>query len=60
VIAAPPSAVGAVQLTVDWVFSNEVAPTPVGVPGTVDGIAVFEDADALLLPALFVAVTVNV
>jgi hypothetical protein len=60
VIVAPPSAVGAVQLTVDWVFSNEVAPTPVGAPGTVDGIALFEASDAVLVPALFVAVTVNV
>jgi hypothetical protein len=37
-----------------------VASTPVGAPGTVEGVAVFEAFDALLVPALFVAVTVNV
>jgi len=45
---------------VDCVDSNEVALTPVGAFGTVEGTAVFEMADAVLVPALFVAVTVNV
>jgi len=44
---------------VDCVDSNEVALTPVGAFGTVDGTAVFELADAVLVPALFVAVTEN-
>jgi len=37
-----------------------VASTPVGAGGTVDGVAVFEAFEAVLVPALFVAVTVNV
>ena len=44
----------------DWVDSNEVADTTVGAFGTVDGTAMFEAFDAVLVPALFVAVTVNV
>ena len=59
-MAAPPSLVDAVQLIVDWVDSNEMAPTPVGAFGTVDGIAVFDAADEEPVPALFVVVTVNV
>jgi hypothetical protein len=47
-------------MTVDWVDSNEVADTPVGAFATVDGTAMFEAFDAVLVPALFVAVTVNV
>jgi hypothetical protein len=53
-------AAGAVHDTFDWFDSNEVAATPVGADGTVDGVAVFEGSDALPVPALFVAVTVNV
>jgi len=60
VIAAPPSEVEAVQVTVDWVDSKELAITLVGAVGMVDGVAVFEASDAPLVPALFVAVTVNV
>jgi hypothetical protein len=51
---------GAVHDTFDWVDSNEVAATPVGAPGTVDGVAEFDATEAALVPALFVAVTVNV
>ncbi len=53
-------AAGAVHDTFDWVDSNEVAATPVGAPGTVDGVAEFDATEAALVPALFVAVTVNV
>jgi hypothetical protein len=60
VIVAPPSSVDAVQEIVDCVDSNEVALATVGAFGTVDGTAVFEIADTVLVPALFVAVTVNV
>ena len=53
-------AAGAVHDTFDWVDSNEVAETPVGAPGTVDGVAEFDATDTAPVPALFVAVTVNV
>jgi len=59
-IAAPPFDTGAVQVIVERVDSAPVPATPVGAVGTVDGVAVFEAFDALLVPALFVAVTVNV
>ena len=55
-----PFAAGVVHDTFDWVDSNEVAETPVGAPGTVDGVAEFDATDTALVPALFVAVTVNV
>jgi hypothetical protein len=42
VISAPPSSVDAIQVIVDWVDSNELAATPVGALGTVDGVAKFE------------------
>ena len=57
--AAPPFETGAVQEIVERVDSAPVAATPVGAVGTVDGVAVFEASEALLVPALFVAVTVN-
>jgi hypothetical protein len=57
---APPLLVGAVQVIVDCVFSKELAITPVGAVGTVDGVAVFEAFEAVPVAALFVAVTVNV
>ena len=60
VIAAPPSSAGAVHVIVERPDSAPVAPTPLAAFGTVDGVAVFEGSDALLVPALFVAVTVNV
>jgi hypothetical protein len=53
-------AAGAVHDTFDWVDSNEVAATPVGALGTVDGVAEFDATEAALVPARFVAVTVNV
>jgi hypothetical protein len=37
-----------------------VADTAVGAPGTVDGVAAAEAADAALVPTEFVAVTLNV
>jgi hypothetical protein len=55
-----PLLAGAVHDTVDWVDSSDVAETPVGAPGTVDGVAEFDATEAALVPALFVAVTVNV
>jgi len=42
------------------VDSNEVAATPVGAFGTVDGVAGFDALEVALVPARFVAVTVNV
>lgn len=50
---------GAVQETTDWLLSPFVAETPVGAPATVDGIALFDASEAALVPAAFVAVTVN-
>ena len=47
-------------MTVDWVESYAAPDTPVGAPGTVDGVARFEESDALPVPARFVAVTVTV
>ena len=55
-----PFVAGAVHDTFDWVDSNEVAETPVGATGTVDGVAAFDATEAALVPARFVAVTVNV
>ena len=60
VIAAPPLEVGVVQLTIELPLSPEVAVTPVGAPGTPIGVAVGEGTEAVPVPALFVAVTVNV
>jgi len=40
--------------------SAPVAPTPLGAPGTADGTATADASEAVLVPALFVAVTVNV
>jgi hypothetical protein len=51
---------GIVQDTDDWAFSPLVARTPVGAPGTVDGTALAEGLEALPVPEMFVAVTVNV
>jgi hypothetical protein len=59
-MAAPPSEAGAVQETVLWVLALDVAVTLVGAPGTVDGTTEFELDDEILIPTLFVAVTVNV
>jgi hypothetical protein len=65
VIAEPPLEAGAVKLTVAWP-SPGTADTPAGAPGTVeaaggaDGVTAFDGEDAAPVPALFVAVTVNV
>ena len=59
-MAEPPFEAGAVQLTKEEVFSPEVANTPVGAPGTVEGVAAAEAADAAPVPFAFLATTVNV
>ena len=51
---------GAVQDTVDWALPLAVADTPVGAPGTVDGVAGADGAEAGPVPMPLVAVTVNV
>ena len=58
VIAAPPFETGAVHDTTDWVPPPAVAATPVGGPGTVDGVPV-AGADAGPTPMALVAVTVK-
>ena len=60
VTVAPPFEIGAVQEIVDVVFWFGVELTAVGAPGTVDGTAAAEAADATEVPLTFVAVTVNV
>jgi hypothetical protein len=60
VIAAPPFDTGAVQEMTEAVFRFEVASTAVGAPGTVDGTAAADAAEATEVPLGFVAVTVNV
>ena len=60
VIAAPPLLAGAIQVTVDWVDSKELAATPVGAPGTVEGTTAVDGSDGEPVPDRFVAVTVNV
>ena len=59
-IAEPPLDVGAVHETTDWPLAFDVAVTPVGIPGTVDGIAPAEAMEELPVPEALVAVTVNV
>ena len=44
----------------DSPLALELAVTPVGAPGTVEGVAPAEGADALPVPEALVAVTVNV
>jgi hypothetical protein len=57
----PPVYVGAVQLTTDCVLAYDVAVTLVGGFGTVvAGMMLFEAAEAGLVPAELVAVTVKV
>ena len=60
VMAAPPLDAGAVHDTTDWVLAYDVPDTDVGAPGTVAGVAGADGADATLVPARLVAVTVNV
>ena len=59
-MAAPPLEAGAVHDTTDWVLAFDVAVTLVGAPGAVAGVAAAEGDEATLVPAEFVAVTVNV
>ena len=58
-MALPPSLAGAVQLTPAEAFPA-VAVTPVGAPGSVNGVTLLDAADASPGPIAFVAVTVNV
>ena len=58
-MALPPLDAGAVQFTVAEA-SPAVADTPVGAPGTVDGVTALEGADAGLGPLALLATTVNV
>ena len=60
VIAEPPSDAGAVQDTTLCAFAPLVPDTLVGRPGVVRGVTELDALDALLVPAAFVAVTVNV
>jgi hypothetical protein len=57
---APPSELGAIQVIVERPDSAAVATAPVGSPGTVEGTAAFDASEAAPVPALLVAVTVNV
>ena len=56
----PPFEVGAVQDTTDWLLAFDVAETAVGAPGTDDGVAGADAADAGPVPEPLVAVTLNV
>ena len=58
-IAEPPLEAGAVKLTTACAFPA-VADTPVGAPGLVAGVIVFEAAEGGPVPTVLVAVTVNV
>ena len=59
-IAEPPLEAGAFQETTDWVLALDDAFTLVGAPGVVAGVAGAEAAEAALVPAELVAVTVKV
>jgi hypothetical protein len=59
VIGEPPLLAGAVKLTVACAFPA-VADTAVGTLGTVEGVTLLVATDAGPVPALLVAVTVNV
>ena len=61
VIVAPPSETGAEKPTVAVVDPVFVAVPTVGAPGTTASVVIeFEAADAADVPALFIALTVNV
>ena len=60
VIVEPPSDTGAVHDTTLCPFAPLDAETLVGTPDNVYGVAALDALDALLVPAAFVAVTVNV
>lgn len=59
-ITAPPSLLGTVQETTDRPSAPVVAITSVGAEATDEGVIATDAADAPLVPAAFVAVTVNV
>ncbi len=59
VIVEPPSDAGAVHDTTLCAFAPLVPDTLVGRPGVVRGVTALDSLDALLVPAAFVAVTVN-
>ena len=58
-MAAPPVLAGAVKLTVALLFPAVAVPMA-GAPGTVAGVRLLDAAEAALVPALLVAVTVKV
>ena len=58
-IAEPPLEDGAVNVTVACALPSVAVPMD-GAPGTAPGLTEFEAEDAVLVPAEFVAVTVNV
>ena len=60
VIVEPPSDAGAVHDTTLCPFAPLVPDTLVGTPDNIYGVAELDALDALLAPAAFVAVTVNV
>jgi len=59
VMAEPPLLAGAVHDTDAWVLPG-VALTPVGAPGTVDGVTALEADEAAEVPPTLVAVAVKV
>jgi hypothetical protein len=62
VIVAPPLPEGAVQVTNASPpgIDPPVAVTPVGAPGTLTGVTLFDAEEAVPVPLAFVAVTVKV
>ena len=58
-MAEPPVAVGAVQVTADWLFWYEAADTAVGAAGAPTRKELVTE-EAMLLPAPLAAVTVKV
>lgn len=59
VIGDPPLLAGGVKATVAWALPA-VASGAVGAPGTVAGVTLFDGAEAEPVPAVLVALTVNV
>ena len=59
VMGLPPFEAGGVKVTVACAFPA-VAVTPVGAPGTVAGVTLFEGLDGGPVPSALVAVTVKV
>ena len=59
-IAEPPVEEGTVHDTTEEALAFEVAVTAVGAPGTVEGVADDDAADATPVPLTLVAVTVKV